>query len=409
MEKRTHRKNRREFLKKSVTGLAGLAVLPSMVSREAAAEPEEKAAAPVKMVYRTLGRTGIKLPVVSMGVMNSDNPKLIEYALEKGVVYLDTAHVYSRGRNEEAIGGVIKNYPRDSIFIATKVPGEPEDRKTGLFTEATRPEPFVEKFETSLRRLGTDYVDVLFLHSAVKREAVLFEPLLSAMVKLRKEGKARFIGVSTHSNEPEVIRAAVESKEHDVVLTAYNFRQPHAAEVGRAVEEAANAGLGVVAMKTQAGAFWDRERQRPINMKAALKWVLRNEHVHTAVPGVTAFDQLDENLSVMADLELTPNETEDLQLGRKMGVPGLYCTQCGECLAQCGRGVEIPTLMRSYMYAYGYRNLALSKETMESIDPSGIPCGNCGLCRVDCTMGFDIKSKIEDIARMQNVPYDFLL
>lgn len=408
MTKKEEKNNRRNFLKKGVTGLAGLAILPSVLNEDVKAQAEEKTDKDKKMAYRTLGKTGIKLPVVSMGVMNADNPKLVERALDSGIVHLDTAHGYSRGRNEEMIGGVIKNRPRDSFVIATKVVGEPEDRRTGMFTEETKAEPFIEKLETSLKRLGTDHVDILYLHSVVKRESVLFEPLLSAMLKLKKEGKTRFIGVSTHSNEPEVIRAVVESKVHDVVLTAYNFRQPHVAEVEKAMAEAAKAGIGIVAMKTQAGVFWDRERQHQINMKAALKWVLRNENVHTTIPGITAFDQLEENLSVMGELKLTPKEEEDLKLGQKLGMSGLYCRQCNSCLAQCGRGLEIPTLMRSYMYAYGYRNLSLAKEAVESIDLSDIPCRSCRSCRIDCTMGFDIKNKVEDIARIRNVPHDLI-
>jgi len=93
----------------------------------------------------------------------------------------------------------------------------------------------VENFETSLKRLGVSYVEILYLHNVVTRQAALFEEYLSAMVKLKEQGKARFIGVSTHGNEPEVIRAVAGSGVHDVVLTAYNFRQPHVADVEAAM------------------------------------------------------------------------------------------------------------------------------------------------------------------------------
>ena len=76
------------------------------------------------------------------------------------------------------------------------------------------------------------------------------------------------MGVSTHQNEPAVIRAAVEEKIYDVILTAYNFRQPHWKEVKQAIAYAAQEGLGIVGMKVLAGAYWDRERKQPINAKA---------------------------------------------------------------------------------------------------------------------------------------------
>lgn len=402
MRTKLNSRSRRNFIKKGVAGLAGAAVLPSVL------KSEEKPAGKRKFIYRTLGKTGIKLPIVSMGVMNSDNPKLVEAALDSGIVYLDTAHGYQRGRNEEMIGGVIKNRPRDSFVIGTKVVADHMDRKTGLFTEKTKAGPFIEKFEISLKRLGLEYVEILYLHSVTKKEAVLFEPLLGALQKLKKAGKARFIGVSTHRGEPEVLRAAADSKVYDVVLAAYNFQQPHLAEMHKAIDYAAGKGLGIVAMKTQAGVYWDREKQQPINMKAALKWALQNKNVHTAIPGFTTFDQLKLDLTVMEELALTPQEKKDLRLDHKAALTGLYCQQCERCLAQCGKNFDIPTLMRSYMYAYGYKNLALAQETFTSLDLTNLPCSDCNTCKVKCTMGFDVRGKILDIARIKDIPADFL-
>lgn len=412
MNKKEITNSRRNFLKKGVVGLAGVSIFSPAAqgdSKSKAGVDAQKPAVKKKMIYRTLGKTGLKLPIVSMGVMNADKPELVRAALDAGIVHLDTAHYYQRGRNEEMVGKVIKDRPRDSYVIATKVPGDPQDRKTGLFTKETKAETFLEKFEISLKRLGLDHVDIFYLHSVVKREAVLFEPLMNAMIKLKKDGKIRFIGVSTHSNEPEVLRAAADSKVYDVVLTAYNFLQPHLLEMDRAIAYAAKAGLGIVAMKTQAGVYWDKERQKPINMKAALKWALQNKNIHTSIPGFTTFDQMNLDLSVMEDLTLTPREKTDLKLGKKLSMAGLYCRQCGQCLAQCGKDLEIPTLMRSYMYAYGYKRPALAAETLQSLDLSKLPCGDCNSCNVQCTMGFDVRGKILDIARIQKVPQDFLV
>ncbi|HOT02479.1 MAG TPA: aldo/keto reductase, partial [Acidobacteriota bacterium] len=264
MDRNERLRNRRDFLKVGAAGVAGAVLMPHVLGQESAsgAPPVKPGAFPC----RVLGRTGLKLPVVSMGVMNADNPNLVRAALDAGIVHLDTAHGYQRGRNEEMIGGVLKGRPRDSFVIGTKVRADGEDRSTGRFTAETRPEPFVEKFELSLKRLGLDHVDIFYLHNVSTREAALFEPLLAAMTRLKEQGKARFLGLSTHRNEPEVIRAAVAGKVLDVVLTAYNFRQPHLADMHAAMAEAAAAGIGLVAMKTQAGAYWDKERQHPINM-----------------------------------------------------------------------------------------------------------------------------------------------
>lgn len=402
-----HPLDRREFLKKGLLGAAGagaLAAVPSLLK----AGPQDAFAAPHKakadFIIRPLGKTGIKLPVVSMGVMNSNNENLIQAALDSGIVHLDTAHGYQRGTNETAIGKVLKGRPRDSYFLATKVPGEPRDRATGNFTADTTEGPFLQKFDLSLQRLGLEYVDILYLHNVLTRDAVLFEPLMNALLKIKKSGKARFIGVTTHGNEHAVVRAAIEGKVHDVVLTSYNFRQQNRAELDAAVADAVKAGIGIIAMKTQAGAYWDKERTKPINMKAALKWALSNPNITTAIPGITAFDQLELNLQSMTDIVLTEAERTDLQLGPAQNEPGLFCQGCRGCLSQCPRNLPIPELMRSFMYAYGYRNLGAAYDLVASLGVDGNPCGDCAACTVKCALGFNVRERATDIARIQAAP-----
>lgn len=393
---------RRSFLKTSLTGLAAVGAVPAAV-KAAALGTEAPAAA--KPIVRTIGRTGLKVPVVSMGVMNADNPAVVQAALETGIVMFDTAHGYQRGRNEQMIGEVVKGRPRDSYMIATKVPGPQRDRTMQGLDAAALEKAFLEKFDLSLQRLGLDHVEILYLHNNTTREDVLNPAILAALDKAKKSGKARFIGTTTHSNEPAVIRATVEAKVYDVVLTAYNFRQDHREEIRKAAAEAAAAGVGVVAMKTQAGAYWDKEKLQPINMRAALKWVLNDPNVATAIPGFTTFDQLKEDWSVVADIALTPQELKDLHFGEQLA--GLYCQQCGQCLAGCPKGVPLPDLMRGYMYAYGYRNLQAAHELVGSLDMPGDACGSCASCTAVCAKGFNLADRVRDIGRLRAVPGDF--
>jgi len=404
MAKNSEQLKRRSFLKWSAAGLAGMAANPISASQTGDSPAETPHPQKKDVIVRTLGRTSLKLPVVSMGVMNSDNPNLIRAALDRGIVMLDTAHGYQGGRNEVVIGGVIKGRPRDSFMIATKVPAPGRDRRSGAIPADAKAEPFFDMFNLSLRRLGLEHVEILNQHNVLARDQVLFEPVLNALQKIKKEGKARFIGVTTHGNEPEVIRAVIEAKVHDVILTAYNFRQDHRDEVRKAVAEAARAGIGIIAMKTQAGAYWDKEKQYPINMKAALKWVLSDPNVTTAVPGLTTFDQLEEDLAVMTDLTLTEQELKDL----KMDIHGgLYCQHCRRCLPGCREGLPVPDLMRGYMYAYGYRNLGLAHDLLQELDIPSNPCRSCETCTVSCAKGFDVAERIKDIVRLKDVPADF--
>jgi len=404
MKKQSVAASRRSFLKTGMVGAAGAVLVPGIVQ---GAGDTEQAPPGRKRIFRTLGRTGIRIPLVSMGAQAQD-PAVYSAALDNGVTHLDTANSYGRGRHEEMLAGVIKGRKRDSLIIATKV-HMPIDHKTGLFITPGKPAVLRQRVEESLKRLQLEYVDILYLHDVVKGEAVAFEPYMNELVKLRREGKTRFIGITTHTREPEVIRATVAAKVYDVVLTAYNFRQPHRAEVQSAIAAAASAGLGVVAMKTQAGVFWDQQRKQPINMGAALKWVLNDTNVHTAIPGFSTFAEMETDLGVMRDLALSAAEEADLRLKDAAGLPGLYCDQCGGCLAQCADAPDIPTLMRAYMYAYGYRNAAKARQTLEGVVPGRLACTDCESCRVRCTMGFDLKERILAAARLAAVPFEMLV
>ncbi|MBP1658833.1 MAG: putative oxidoreductase of aldo/keto reductase family [Candidatus Aminicenantes bacterium] len=404
MTEKINELKRRTFLKQGLAGLAAVGALPGAAKAVALGTGAAAPAAATPNV-RTLGRTGLRIPVVSMGVMNADNPAVVQAALEAGITFLDTAWGYQRGQNEKMIGQVVAGRARDSFMIATKIPGPNRDRSLQGLDGAPLEQAFLAKFDESLGRLGLDHVEILYLHNNSAPEHVQNPVIIGALQKVKKAGKARFVGITTHSNEPAVIRAAVGTKGYDVILTSYNFRQDHRDEMRQAVAEAAAAGLGVVAMKTQAGAYWDKEKQQPINMKAALKWVLNDPNVTTAIPGFTTFDQLKEDFSVVSDITLTAQDLKDLRLGET--VAGLYCQQCGQCLAGCSKGLPIPDLMRGYMYAYGYRNLQAAHELVGSLDLGADPCGSCAACRAVCAKGFDIADRVKDISRLRAVPGDF--
>jgi uncharacterized protein len=388
--------NRRNFLRLAATGAAG-GFLAGTGTADAASIHFNAPAKTNGIIHRTLGRTGMKLPVVNLGVMRVDNPRIVTMALEGGMTLLDTAHGYQNGRNEEMLGQLLRGRPRDSFYIATKI-----NPRGGVLAV----DEFIAQFDISMQRLQLEYVDILYLHAQSSREGTLNENHLAAMMKIRDQGRARYLGVTTHSNEPEVIRAAIEAKVYDVVCPAINFTMANYVEIKQAVEEAAQAGLGVVAMKTMAGAFWDKERKDPINTKAALKYVLQNENIHTSIPGCTAFHELEENFEVNTDITLTREEIQDLRLDKS--TVGMYCFGCQQCSDQCPQKMPVPDMMRSYMYAYGYRDLALARETMDALNLSGSACSGCDACTVSCVQGFNIAEKIKDIDRIRTVPADFL-
>jgi predicted aldo/keto reductase-like oxidoreductase len=401
MPKNEKEVRRRDFLTSSIVGLGGFA----SVSSSAATIPPGQEQPAGKFARRTLGKTGMQLPVITMGVMNTSNPALVRAALDAGLFFLDTAQGYQRGTNESMIGEVLKGRPRDTFALATKS-NLPRNQTTGQYAADATEEAYTKRIDTSLKNLGLDHVEIYHHHGAWSREGALFEPILNALEKAKKAGKIRFAGITTHRNEPEVIHAAVDSKVYDVVLTAYNFRQKHAEEIKKAIARAAEAGLGVIAMKTIGGNVGGAYHNQAIDARAALKWALQDTNVHTVITGFTTFDQLELDLTVLKDISLTRLERENLRVAALQ--PGLYCQGCGRCVTQCVRRLPIPDLMRASMYLYGYRNLVAAQDLVFSLALPASPCGNCSACPVRCLNRWNVRERIQDVVRLREVPSEFI-
>jgi predicted aldo/keto reductase-like oxidoreductase len=250
-----------------------------------------------------------------------------------------------------------------------------------------------------LKRLQTDYVDILYLHSLYSKEMAAYEPTLKMLQKAKKDGKARFIGVTTHANEPEVIKAAVDTGVIEVIEVAYNYLQKNRDQVKEAIKYAAGKGVGIVGMKTFGGSRLQQNKSIHINFAAALKWVLNDPNVTTVIPGMTSFEQLDFNFKVMQNLKLTPEEKKVLSLAASLkGL--LYCQNCRQCLSTCAEGVDIPQLMRAFMYYHGYQNLSQAGDTVLRI-PNGKgldACASCKICTARCAHGIHIASRIQSLS-----------
>lgn len=391
---------RREFIGKAAFGLMSAGCAAPFFNKEIFSQEKES-----KIIYRTLGRTNLRIPIVSFGVMNSDSPDLIKRALDMGIIHLDTAHVYLRGNSERVIGEVLeRNGNRDKVCVATKMRFARDNGKRVFLLRGSAREPgateenLFEQLETSLQRLRTDYVDILYLHSCYSPQMATYEPLMNALLKAKKRGKTRFIGTTTHADMANVIRATVDAGVYDVVLTAYNYVQEEREEVKKAIQYAAEKGVGVVAMKTQGGRRLQQNPDVEINNQAALKWVLNDENVCTTIPGMTTFEQLNLNMGVMNDLTLTGGEQRDLEVAASMRGT-LYCQNCRSCVPTCPHGVEIPKLMRSFMYAKSYGNYIQARITIAELpDRQGLDvCQECSDCTASCRRDINIGSRIRSL------------
>jgi predicted aldo/keto reductase-like oxidoreductase len=381
--------NRRKFLAQASIALASAGVIGARRPWTAAAQSPAAASKGRQLIQRTLGRTGLEVPVVSMGVMNANNPEVVKQAYEAGVRLFDTALAYQGGRNEEMVGSVISRLGvRDKVIIETKIP-VPRGPAAGLTDR------ILSDFAGSLQRLQTDYVDVLMMHQP-SVEQMNQPEIIAALKQARQEKKARFIGVSQHAGQAGILTSAAETGIYDVVVIQFNFTNAQDQAFLQALKNASAKGVGIIAMKTQTGG---RVRNLgPLNQTAMLKWVLRHPEVATAIPGFTTFDQLNESFGVAYGIEYTAEEKAWLA-DKNVQAAVDFCQQCGTCRPSCPRGVDIPTLMRVHMYAANYSNFDQARRTLDEVPPEeGLRnCSLCDECRAACADRVRIGERISEL------------
>ncbi|HOT96252.1 MAG TPA: aldo/keto reductase [bacterium] len=366
---------RRHFLKNATT--AGLLLGVGGIPASAGTPGDQKREAAVR--YRKLGKTGVQMSILGYGAMRTSDPAVIRHALDLGINNFDTARRYMDGHNEEILAKALGDQ-RKKVVITTKIPVGTSERMRA-------------DIEASLTALNTDYIDILLLHGLKRDDEVANPQWLEVLAAAKQAGKIRFAGFSTHNNMAGVIRAAIRGRFFDVVLAAYNFKcEP---DLTRAIAEAAAAGLGLIAMKTQAGGYEDAKMGQLNPHQAALKWVLNDPNVCCAIPAMVTFDQLNENFLVMsAPFGWNDRKTLD-RYGRVIN--SRLCRFCTRCSAQCPSGVAISDIQRCLMYAEGYGDEALARTAYAELSPAVnlTACQSCTGCTATCSNGVDIAANLQ--------------
>ena len=390
--------NRRDFIVKPILWAGAARVLAGTAPLLAESAESQSGALP----QRTLGRTGITLPIVSMGVMNADIPGLIRRSYELGIRHFDTAAVYQNGRNEEMVGSVIKEMGiREKVIISTK-----QGSRASFQNTAEHKKRFIDGVEASLKRLQMDHVDILYHHGIDSADHAKAEGQIEALETLKKQGKTRFIGISTHDPAP-VLNAVIPLNVFDVALVTINYTMAHDAERIATIERAAKSGIGIVAMKTQAGGTVRPDSKMPKELPpesqtALLKWVLNHDFITTAIPGFSTYEHLEQDFSVIHNLAYTEAEKKFLA-DKAFVAEAEFCQQCGQCREDCPKRVDVPALMRSHMYAVQYRSAGMARELLAKCEPGqGLDaCSSCASCRAQCRHSVKIARKISQLQELQ--------
>ncbi len=369
---------RRDFLSAGLlTSVAGIA---STSNAWAQAEPHSTKG----LSYDVLGKTGFKVTRVGFGCMITSDASVIARAADIGINYFDTSRGYQHGNNERLVATGLKG-KRQNIYLSSK-------------TDGTTKQAALQELDTSLSELGTDHLDIWYLHLK-NSPSELPDELFEAQQIARQQGKIRFAGVSTHKAK-DMVPYLVQKGATDVVLATFNFTMEK--DVAAALAQANAAGMGVVAMKVMAGGARRNKPDDPNGIKlrrdgamlAALKWVLKDTHVHTTIPGTTDMDQLEENIKAM--VEPYSSHEEQLLAEHLNSISPSYCRMCGECDGHCAKGLPVEDVLRYVMYAENYGQFELGRDHFKHLPAefASVRCGDCPTCTVKCRFGVKVPERL---------------
>jgi predicted aldo/keto reductase-like oxidoreductase len=353
----TSRLDRREFLRQGAIATLSLGTLGLPAAGARAADSAGEG-------IRTLGRTGLRISDISFGSGSTDDPDLVRYAFDRGVTLFDTAEGYPLGRRgtaERAIGSALAG-KRDQVVITSKI----------VARKGMKADRIMGRLEESLKRLGTDYLDIYLNHAVNDLERLQNPEWFEFVEQAKKQGKIRFSGMSGHAGHLlECLDVAIDRDLVDVILVAYNFGEDPS--------------------------FYEKFDMRPYETdgasfpQAAFRWVLSDPKVDGLVVSMKTREQIDEYRS--ASGQVRPKQEDAALLRRYVALnSAAYCRPaCSSCEAACPVDVPVGEVLRARMYARDYGDAAKARATYASLGAGAAACLGCaGPCLAACPHGLAV-------------------
>ena len=362
--------NRRNFLK--TVGAAGLSsVLVSKGakagSNQSNAEEETQKPKYPQVPKRKLGKTGVKIPCLSLGTNRLDNQVVLKNTLQWGVSYWDTGNLYVGGNSEISIGKFLSKNPdnRKKLFISTKA----MRAKTLADVE--------KSLATSLKRMNIKYIDLYYGRHMLSDPAQLTDELRQWAKSAKERKLIRHFGITTHQNMAKVLAAAAKLDWIDAILTLYNFRLTHDAKMQAAIEACHKAGIGLIAMKTQGLQIKNKEDKKLAEHflqrgftegQAKIKAVLQDERISSACVGMNKIGILKENIAAV--LDKTKLSQADMVVPKEYAQSTCsgYCAGCAFiCDSALPDAPYVSNIMRYLMYYNSYGEQAEARRLFAQI------------------------------------------
>ncbi len=397
---RKEKLNRRSFLERSVASVVGAGIGLSGASRAIGASGQEEPAAPKDekpriREYRDLGRTGWKVSDIAFGNAGMQDTSTLEYAMERGINYVDTARQYY---DMEKVVGQLFPAKRDKLFVTTKLMPE-------LITAETTVEQVMQGIEESLERLNTDYIDCCLIHSVGEdpklgnADKIKNTNVHEAFALAKKQGKIRFWGASSHG--PRMIDDftwLIANTDIDMIMPGMNFMTKGLEPV---LAKAKAKGVAVAAMKSMSAAkkidYKKYAGEGRTVRQAVIKWMLAQPDIDTITITMRTIEDIDEYVSASGRPELSPEEKKALK-GYGTLLDRDYCRPgCAGCMNSCPYGVRIPDILRYRLYFnnYGREKYAMELYGKLPRNRSAVLCSDCsGVCEISCPHDLALRRKL---------------
>ena len=376
------------------------------------------------MQYRTYQKTGekisalglgaMRLPVCADGKIDEDKAKeMVDYCLENGVNYFDTAYPYHNGQSEPFMGKALAHARKD-ILLATKL----------FLTRIHGYEDIVNMFTEQLEKLRTDYIDFYMMHALIdfsQWEKMKEYGVVDFIDAQMKKGTIRNIGFSAHTTTGE-FKKILDDYNWDFAQIQYNYLDEDIQAGKEGVAYAMKKGVPLVVMEPLRGgllanpgpditAILDTAKEKKTPAEWGLKWVWDHDAFLVVLSGMTTIEQVKENICVVSQSPpgcLTEDDKDVLEKVKavykeKIKVP---CTACRYCMP-CPQGVNIPAVFECYNQYYMLNpQSAKNAYAFRTMKRDGIPdgkashCVECGICETQCPQRISI---IEDLKNAVDV------
>jgi uncharacterized protein len=382
------------------------------------------------MQYRSFGKLGFDTSILGFGCMRlplmpgvdggepdtrkideTESIKMIRYAIDNGVNYIDTAYPYHGGSSEPFVGKALKDGYREKVKLATKLP---------VWLLKTK-EDFDKYLDEQLEKLETDHVDFYLLHALGKERwnTIIELDVLGSLKKAIESGKVRHAGFSFH-DDISFFRTILDSFDWGMCQIMFNYMEDR--EWKKHISYAHSKGIGVVVMEpllggklantppSEVGKVWKESGYDRSPADWSFKWIFNHPEVTLALSGMSTMDQVVENLKIAGNS--MANALSEKELNAVDTVRELYtnltkvkCTGCEYCLP-CPNNVSIPQVFSYYNEAAAYNIQTESAKSYEGLKKSGKDaslCVECGKCEEACPQKLPIMKHLKEAHESLNI------